>query len=493
MRGKRRKIVKPCLPTGRLLYCCAVFGAVFLFNFAQCRAEDVTVDIALAHQMHNDEQVEVQGIVTVLPGIIYSQSFYIEDSTGGIQIYDDSKDFPELNLGDEIKVKGLISLGGDRIKISQSTDIEIISHNIPMEPTKLEISGISERYVGCYVEVNGSVKDVGDFLIQDDANLSTITLYITSLSAINKPKMKTGDKIKAVGIVSLSEGRYKLILTKQEDIQILSSGSSTTVLLGSGNNIGEARNNADGQKVTVSGVVTVLPNVLSSQYFYIQDETSGIQIFCSKKDFPDLKVGDRIKVTGELSSVANERRLKIDGSGDIEVQGSGNTVAPIEIKIADVGEKYEGEYVKVQGTVVETSGDNFILEEKASQARVKVSIRDLTEINKPKMRKGDNVEVAGIVSQYKDEYRILPFKQEDVKILTSNQLPMAGVNEIVTLLFSFVIYYFLWILFQKTKKKHFNLQPRLPRHFRVAISWHFLVISAQAKQLSLRVLPLRWV
>lgn len=216
--------------------------------------------------------------------------------------------------------------------------------------------------------------------------------------------------------------------------------------------IAVAREEKDGEETTVSGVVTVLPGVLSTQYFYIQDETGGIQVYNYHKLFPVLKLGDKISVSGELSTVSGERRVKFIEITSISILGTAAEIIPERVEISEIGEKYEGEYIKTTGVVIETSGDNFVIGEKNSDKTIKVAIRDSAKIDKPKMRKGDEVEISGIVSEYKGEYRILPTKQEDVKVLTSDYLPMAGVSEIISLIFGTIIYT-LWILFQKVRKK----------------------------------------
>ncbi|MCA9392488.1 hypothetical protein KC614_04825, partial [candidate division WWE3 bacterium] len=60
---------------------------------------------------------------------------------------------------------------------------------------------------------------------------------------------------------------------------------------------------------------------------------------------------------------------------------------------------------------------------------VRVYIKDSTVIDKPYMRVGYYARVAGIVSQYKDEYRILPRYQEDVVVSKS---PLGSVLGSVT-------------------------------------------------------------
>lgn len=215
--------------------------------------------------------------------------------------------------------------------------------------------------------------------------------------------------------------------------------------------IEEARAKENGEEVTVIGTVTALPGVLSSQYFYIQDQTGGIQIYCYSKTFPELKLGDSISVTGELSETNNERRVKIRGADSIIILNHIEPVVPAEITISEINEKNEGTYIKTMGIVIQTSGDTFYISD--GQTEIKVVINKSTGIEKPKMKKGDQVEVTGIISQYKEEYRILPIDQNDVKIIASEgQLPRAGGTD----LFYFIISLFLsilWNIYLKAKRK----------------------------------------
>ncbi len=216
-----------------------------------------------------------------------------------------------------------------------------------------------------------------------------------------------------------------------------------------------ARGESNGTFVTIIGIVTVLPDVLSLQYFYIQDATGGMQIYSYYKNFPELQIGDTIQVSGELSEVSGERRLKMGAETVIDVLSHSDPPLPKPVEIAKIEEDLEGQYVKISGTVAETSGDTFIVQDSENH-QVKVVIKGMTNIEKPKMRKGDQVEISGIVSQYKDEYRILPIKQEDVKIINQNintgELPETGYALFFYPLFSLIIL-LLWNIFQKVKMK----------------------------------------
>lgn len=216
-------------------------------------------------------------------------------------------------------------------------------------------------------------------------------------------------------------------------------------------NIVSARAFENGKNVTVTGTVTALPGVLSAQYFYIQDEVSGIQIYSYGKNFPVLALGDSISVSGELSQTNNERRVKISSADKIVILNHTDPIPPEELTISDIDEKTEGTYIKTAGIVTETSGDTFYLSD--GQSEIKVVINKTTGIDKPKMKKGDQVEVAGIVSQYKDEYRILPMNQDDVKIVaTENQLPRAGSGEFIYFIISLLLS-IIWNIFRGARKK----------------------------------------
>ncbi|MFA7243812.1 MAG: lamin tail domain-containing protein [Patescibacteria group bacterium] len=191
--------------------------------------------------------------------------------------------------------------------------------------------------------------------------------------------------------------------------------------------ISEARKMENEDKVTISGVVTASPGVLSSNSFYIEDDTAGIQVYSSDKSFPNLQSGLRVSVVGVLLETSSERRIKISNPADIIIIDYAlSPVTPQFINIADVGEKFEGKIITTEGIVVQTSGSTFII---SDGAELKVLIRKSTGIKKPKMKKGDKVRISGIVSQYKNEYRILPFFKDGVKILTSGRLPTSGYDQ----------------------------------------------------------------
>lgn len=213
-----------------------------------------------------------------------------------------------------------------------------------------------------------------------------------------------------------------------------------------------ARQIENGQTVTISGIVSVVPNTLSTQYFYIQDANSGIQIYNYNKNFPALNVGDEIQATGELSEYKNEKRLKITSASDIVVISNKSPPEAIRTEIDNLSEGFEGRYVVIRGTVSKTSGNTFYVH---GSGEIQVVIRDSTGIKKPKMRTGDIVEIAGILSQYGDYYRILPTRQGDVKIIKSSTLAKSGMDFWLYIILA-IFLSALWIILQKVNSRQKN-------------------------------------
>lgn len=333
----------------------------------------------------------------------------------------------------------------------------------------------SGQYLAFYnSETHISLNDDGDSarLLDPNGDIESTTSYTK------------GEEGESYGLFSdgwswsttLTPGAANILTVTAEDD---SSENVSTILA--------AREKENGTVVTVLGTVTVLPDALSSQYFYVQDATSGIQIYCYDKDFPVLNLGDVIRISGEMSEIAGERRIKIKTKADIVIQNHTSPPPPKEVEIAQVNENLEGQLVSVEGRVSKTSGDNFTLESE-SGGSIKVLIRPKTGINKPRMKKGDLVEVRGVVSQYKDEYRILPIDQDDVKIIASDHLPLAG-PEVNYFIVSGIIF-IIWNLLAIAKKKLRNLLKSLLYKAKAVIFTHCKAIWEAARLFSPRILPL---
>jgi len=178
--------------------------------------------------------------------------------------------------------------------------------------------------------------------------------------------------------------------------------------------ISEAKNQNNGTRVTVVGYVNSIPGSLSNQYFYIQDNDAGIQIYSHDRLFPELAIGDEIKITGEITHITSGYRIRIEEASDIEILKNDTIILPKTLLTGEVDGKFEGMFIKISGNVIETSGNTFYLDD--GSGAIKIYIAGATNIKKPKMAKGIHVEVSGILTVSSNTLRLQPRFQSDLNV-----------------------------------------------------------------------------
>jgi hypothetical protein len=194
---------------------------------------------------------------------------------------------------------------------------------------------------------------------------------------------------------------------------------AANVLVGTSQNI-KAASSSSGQivggTVRIVGKVTVEPGLLGKTIFYIQEDGGrGAQIYSYYKDFPNLVMGDKVEVVGVVGDYQGERRIKTKNKNDIKVIEIGEGVIPERVQVEDVGEEIEGKLVEIAGELVEKKGSTWWLDDGTEE--VKVYLKENTGIKGEGVEVGDEVKIVGIVSQYQDEYRLLPRFQSDIQMV----------------------------------------------------------------------------
>ena len=166
-----------------------------------------------------------------------------------------------------------------------------------------------------------------------------------------------------------------------------------------------------GDLVRTRGTVAVLPGVFGSQYFYIVG-SPGVQVYSYKKDFPALSIGDYIEVSGEISELNGEKRIKTSASSDIINLEKRASPEPKDCNCAEVNESYVGQLIKVQGEVVEQKSSSLYIDDGTDEQLI--YIKTATGINPKRYKEGDKIAVTGILSQTKSGVRLLPRSDEDI-------------------------------------------------------------------------------
>ncbi len=178
----------------------------------------------------------------------------------------------------------------------------------------------------------------------------------------------------------------------------------------------DAKHLADGNTITIMGTVIAQHGVLGKQFFYLADESGGIQIYKYDADFPAMQEGDRFLITGELSTSRGERRVK---ATSFSMQNASETLTPTYLLIEEVSESAVGSLVRIDATVVSRSGNTITLEQDGLQQIVRLS--SYTDIDTELFARGSEVRVTGILTSSNGELRLVPRSATDIQVLSQQQ------------------------------------------------------------------------
>lgn len=169
--------------------------------------------------------------------------------------------------------------------------------------------------------------------------------------------------------------------------------------------------------VKTKGVVVVPPGIFSTQMFFIVDPLSGagLPIYMNSKDFPPIKIGDEVEVTGELGTYLGTVRVKIKEKKDIDILSIDNLREPLLVNTGDIDDDKFFSLVQLEGEVLETGSGYFYLGDEAGE--IQVQLKSRTGLKGKVASVGDKVRVIGIIGKSKDAWVLWPRGVEDLKIL----------------------------------------------------------------------------
>jgi len=179
--------------------------------------------IADARAGQKGDWARIKGIVAVLPGVFGSQYFYLTDGTAGIQIYQNKKDFPPLEVGDLAQVYGAVSEanGIKRINIKSKDDVDILSIGNKVTSTELNIDDIDESLAGGLVQVEGEITEIKSSFMYVDNGIGETVVYFKQGAKIDKTKFKEGENVRVAGILEQTKTGWQVWPRSQSDIESL--------------------------------------------------------------------------------------------------------------------------------------------------------------------------------------------------------------------------------------------------------------------------------
>ncbi len=178
------------------------------------------ISISDAKKQEKGTKVKVQGVVAVPPGVFSDKVFYIAGS--GIQVYC-YQGFPTLEIGDKVSLIGYISsyYNEVRIRVTSGDNIEVIGQGNEPKPHKVKTGEVNEGLEGSLIKTGGTVtRSAGrSFYINDGSG--DVRVYIDKDTEIVKPKLKKGDYVSVIGVVSETSSGYRILPRFQSDFKLV--------------------------------------------------------------------------------------------------------------------------------------------------------------------------------------------------------------------------------------------------------------------------------
>lgn len=171
--------------------------------------------------IEDGELLELQGQIIIPPNILNDMSFYIQNNSRIVKVYDRQKRFPSLKEGDIVRIKSEWHNTDTQqyLKTVSSEDIRII--DIQKVTIKAEnIKTLNTDDWGKLVKVNGilDTNTKTKLVLSNNKYTTPIKLYYDT---IIKPKMKKGDTIAITGFTEIYDGEIRVIPWNSSQIRVI--------------------------------------------------------------------------------------------------------------------------------------------------------------------------------------------------------------------------------------------------------------------------------
>jgi predicted extracellular nuclease len=193
-----------------------------------------SVPIGIARTLLGSGSVIVEGVASMYTGGLYAGSsgtkFYIEDETGGVQVYvPGGAGKVDVPLGAFVRVQGSIEPYRGAIELIPSPeDIELLSQpgekpaREPLATTAKALQNAPDEYAGRLVTLSGEVVRVEEFSFSyeidllDDGVMASV--YIDKLTEINVEAVAVGQYYQLTGIAEMLDDTLQVYPRVQTDL-----------------------------------------------------------------------------------------------------------------------------------------------------------------------------------------------------------------------------------------------------------------------------------
>lgn len=204
--------------------------------------------------------------------------------------------------------------------------------------------------------------------------------------------------------------------------------------------IAEARKAEKGKVVTTKGIVT---RIIGNNAF-IQDDNSGIYIYCGPTENINLKEGNSVLITGAVDEYNGLKQLKDGGTEESKlkielINENQNIPSPEVVKITDLNESLQGKLVTIKevkisgiGTADKAGSYSVKVTDGQNVIDIRIDGRLNPKIESSSFKIGSTIDVTAPVGKYNTANQLMLSKISDIKVTDegNGEVPSAPVKKI---------------------------------------------------------------
>ncbi len=345
------------------------------------------------------------------------KDMYIQDATGGIDIYDCGLSY---TAGQVLNGKATVEykLYNEMPEITSITNVELTATDGEATPNTVSVEAVTKAKICQLVKVVGTVHieketvtpSEGDpyernnyFLVDEDDNSVQFYQKWSSLEGTDLSGLTEGAQATITGVVVILNGSAAIGVTKAEYEGTIPEGPKAENIAA----FKALENNTEAELTLTDAVVTFV----NGKDMYVTDATGSIDFYnCGLSYTAGQKLNGTIKV--KFSVYKNTPQATNPSENNLTATDGEAT--PQEVAISDVSIAKVCDYVKVSGKVKileETSGDNtytnyYIADESDNKVMIYRKWKSLEGTDITTLNDGDEATITGIIVPFNDTVEI---------------------------------------------------------------------------------------
>lgn len=178
------------------------------------------VNLKEVQELDSGDRVVVEGKVTTPRDVLGSTTAFIQTDDGGVGLTIPNGE-AVIQVGHNIRVTGIVRLkNGRRYLAVAAKGVKILSTSPALTPPNVATDDVGVDQADQLVQVKGVVSLASGNRIEIDDGSGPIPVYIKSSTGIVRPKVKAGDTVEAVGVVSVSTSGIRILPRLQDDLRV---------------------------------------------------------------------------------------------------------------------------------------------------------------------------------------------------------------------------------------------------------------------------------